>query len=129
MKLRSPLGQVLGLGAAGDGPAHWWAQRVSAVGVALLTIWFLVSLAGLDLVDHGELARWIATPFNSVLTVLLLAVTSYHSNLGLQEVIVDYVGGWMRVASLLVVQFLHVVLAGIGIAAVLRWQWVDRHEG
>jgi succinate dehydrogenase / fumarate reductase membrane anchor subunit len=120
MKLRSPLGEVLGLGAAGDGPAHWWAQRTSAVGVVLLTLWFLVSLAGLDLADHGELVRWISRPLNSVLAVLLVAVTTYHSSLGIQEVIVDYVGGWLRIASLMLAQFIHVLVAVVGIVAILR---------
>ena len=125
MKYRSPLGETLGLGAAGDGPAHWWAQRVSAVGVGFLTIWFLVSLAGLDLGDQGVLVDWISAPVNSVLAVLLIVVTAYHSNLGVQEVIVDYVGGGLRVVSLVVFQFLHVVLAGIGIAAILRIAFGD----
>jgi len=125
LKFRSPLGETLGLGAARDGPAHWWAQRVSAVGVGFLTVWFLVSLAGLNLGEQGALVAWISAPVNSVLAVLLVVVTAYHSNLGVQEVIVDYVGGGMRIVSLVIVQFLHVVLAGIGVAAVLRMAFGD----
>ena len=125
MKFRSPLGETLGLGAAGDGPAHWWAQRVSAVGVGLLTVWFLVSLTGLNLGEQGVLVAWISAPVNSVLAVLLVVVTAYHSNLGVQEVIVDYVGGGLRVVSLVIVQFLHIILAGIGIAAILRIAFGD----
>ena len=120
MSLRSPLGRVLGLGSAGDEPSHWWAQRVSAVALALLALWFLVSLAGLDVTSHGALVSWLSAPLNAVLCTLLIAVMAYHSHLGVQEVIVDYVGGWLRIASLIVVQFLHVLLAGVGIAAVLR---------
>jgi succinate dehydrogenase / fumarate reductase membrane anchor subunit len=125
LKFRSPLGESLGLGAAGDGPAHWWAQRVSAVGVGLLTVWFLVSLTGLNLGEQGVLVAWISAPVNSVLAVLLVVVTAYHSNLGVQEVIVDYVGGGLRVVSLVIVQFLHIILAGIGIAAILRMAFGD----
>jgi succinate dehydrogenase / fumarate reductase membrane anchor subunit len=125
LKFRSPLGETLGLGAAGDGPAHWWAQRVSAVGVGLLTVWFLVSLTGLNLGEQGVLVAWISAPVNSVLAVLLVVVTAYHSNLGVQEVIVDYVGGGLRVVSLVIVQFLHIILAGIGIAAILRMAFGD----
>jgi succinate dehydrogenase / fumarate reductase membrane anchor subunit len=125
LKFRSPLGETLGLGAAGDGPAHWWAQRVSAVGVGLLTVWFLVSLTGMNLGEQGVLVAWISAPVNSVLAVLLVVVTAYHSNLGVQEVIVDYVGGGLRVVSLVIVQFLHIILAGIGIAAILRMAFGD----
>ena len=120
MSLETPLGKVLGLGSAGDGPAHWWSQRVSAVALALHTIWFVVSLAGVDLTSHAAVADWLAAPFNTALGVLLVAVTAYHSSLGVQVVIEDYVGGGLRVVSMVLSQFLHVVLAGIGIVAILR---------
>lgn len=120
MSMRSPLSRVLGLGAAGDGPGHWWSQRISAVGTGLLALWFVVGLVGLDLGDRGAVADWVGRPFNSVLLILLVATMSYHSNLGVRVVIEDYSRGWAKVAGLVFVQFLHVVLAGIGIIAVLR---------
>ncbi len=120
MSLETPLGKVLGLGSAGDGPAHWWSQRVSSVALALLALWFLVSLAGIDLNDHGALVTWLSAPLNIALGVLLVAVTAYHSSLGVQVVIEDYVGGGLRVVSMVLSQFLHIVLAGIGIVAILR---------
>lgn len=120
MSLRSPLSKVLGLGAAGDGPGHWWAQRVSAVGSALLGLWFAIGITGLDLADRGDIADWVSHPVNSVLLILLLACVSYHSNLGVRVVIEDYSRGWAKVAGLVVVQFLHVLVAAIGIVAVLR---------
>ena len=120
MSLETPLGKVLGLGSAGDGPAHWWSQRVSSVALALLALWFLVSLAGIDLSDHGALVAWLSAPLNIALGILLVAVTAYHSSLGVQVVIEDYVGGGLRVVSMVLSQFLHIVLAGIGIVAILR---------
>jgi succinate dehydrogenase / fumarate reductase membrane anchor subunit len=120
MSLQSPLGRVLGLGAAGDGPAHWWSQRVSAVGLALLAIWFVVSLAGVDLASYGAVRAWLASPANTVLSSLLLATLAYHSSLGVQVVIEDYVGGGLRVVAMVLSQFAHIVLAGIGIVAILR---------
>lgn len=120
MSLETPLGKVLGLGSAGDGPAHWWSQRVSSVALALLALWFLVSLAGIDLSDHGALVAWLSAPLNIALGVLLIVVTAYHSSLGVQVVIEDYVGGGLRVVSMVLSQFLHIVLAGIGIVAILR---------
>ena len=47
MSLRSPLGRVLGSGSAKEGTDHWWMQRVSAVALALLGLWFMLSLVGL----------------------------------------------------------------------------------
>ena len=120
MSLRTPLSKVLGLGSAGDGTGHWWAQRVSAVAMSLLALWFVVSLAGLDLADHADVAGWLLTPVNAALAVLLVAVTAYHSSLGVQTVIEDYIGGGLRVATMVAAQFLHVLLAGIGIIAILK---------
>ena len=45
MSLRSPMGRVLGLGAAKEGVSHWWSQRVTAVALLLLTLWFVVVAA------------------------------------------------------------------------------------
>jgi succinate dehydrogenase / fumarate reductase membrane anchor subunit len=120
MSLRSPLARVLGLGAAGDGPAHWWSQRVSAVALVLLTAWFMVSAVGLQLGSHAAVAGWLAEPINTVLMILLVATIAYHSVIGVQVVLEDYTGGWVRVAGLLLAQFLHVLLAGVAVVAILR---------
>jgi succinate dehydrogenase / fumarate reductase membrane anchor subunit len=120
MSLRSPLARVLGLGAAGDGPAHWWSQRVSAVALVLLTAWFLISAVSLPLASHSAVAAWLAEPINTVLMILLVATIAYHSAIGVQVVLEDYAGGWVRVAGLLAAQFLHVLLAGVAVVAILR---------
>ncbi|MGB5209751.1 MAG: succinate dehydrogenase, hydrophobic membrane anchor protein [Gammaproteobacteria bacterium] len=120
MSLRSPLARVLGLGAAGDGPAHWWSQRVSAVALALLAGWFLISALGLELGNQAAVSTWLAEPLHTVLMILLTGVLAYHSAIGFQVVIEDYTAGWVRIAGLLVVQFLHFLLAAIAIVAILR---------
>jgi succinate dehydrogenase / fumarate reductase membrane anchor subunit len=63
---------------------------------------------------------WLASPANTVLSSLLLATLAYHSSLGVQVVIEDYVGGGLRVVAMVLSQFAHIVLAGIGIVAILR---------
>jgi len=120
MSLRSPLARVLGLGAAGDGPSHWWSQRVSAIGLTLLSIWFVLSLAGLELSSEPAVSDWLAMPLNTVLTVLLVATLAYHSWLGVQVIVEDYVRGWVKIASLVTIQFLHFLLAALAVLAVLR---------
>ena len=120
MSLRSPLARVLGLGAAGDGPAHWWSQRVSAVALALLAVWFLLSAMSLELGSQTAVAQWLAEPLHTVLMILLAGVLAYHSAIGLQVVIEDYTAGWVRVASLLLSQFYHFLLAAVAIVAILR---------
>ena len=53
MSLQSPLNKVLGLGSAKDGSGHWWAQRLTAISLVPLTLWFALSLLSLD---HGSYA-------------------------------------------------------------------------
>ena len=91
MSLRSPLGRVLGLGTAKDGTSHWWGQRVSAIALLFLGLWFAVSLATMPGFNYAEAVTFIGRPFNSILLLLLSLSLAYHSYLGLQVVIEDYV--------------------------------------
>ncbi|MGO9514069.1 MAG: succinate dehydrogenase, hydrophobic membrane anchor protein [Steroidobacteraceae bacterium] len=121
MSLRSPLGRVLGAGSAKDGTGHWWAQRVSAVALVPLTLWFFFSLLALPAFDYGTVRAWLAAPLNGFLSVLLVAVLTYHSDLGTTVVIEDYVhGNGMKLFSLLLLRFLYVLFGGAGIFAILR---------
>jgi succinate dehydrogenase / fumarate reductase membrane anchor subunit len=121
MSLRTPLGRVLGMGSAKDGTAHWWAQRVSAVALVPLTLWFLFSLLLLPDLDYGTVKVWLSLPISGFLTVLLLAVLTYHSYLGTTVVVEDYVhSAGMKLLTLLTLRFLYVLVCGAGIFAILR---------
>jgi succinate dehydrogenase / fumarate reductase membrane anchor subunit len=121
MSLRSPLGRVLGLGSARGGSSHWYAQRVSAVALVLLAIWFVVSLASLAGASYEQVTGWLRLPLNSALALLLVIVGAWHAVLGLQVVVEDYVAGkGARVVVLVAVKFAFVVAAVVGVLAVLR---------
>ena len=121
MSLRSPLGQVLGLGTAKDGTSHWWGQRVSGVALAILGLWFAWSLATMTNYGHANTVVFISQPFNAVMLMLLCVTMAYHSYLGVQVVIEDYVHGHgLKLASLLLSRFAHIVLAVVGLFAILR---------
>lgn len=121
MSLRSPMGRVLGLGAAKKGVSHWWSQRVTAVALVVLTLWFVASLLRLGNFNHQVVTSWIGEPLNAVLLSLLIATAAYHSLLGVQVVVEDYVAnkGW-KIVTMLLLNFIHVTLAALGIFAVLR---------
>jgi succinate dehydrogenase / fumarate reductase membrane anchor subunit len=121
MSLRSPLGRARGLGSAKDGVSHWWWQRLTAAALIPLTLWFVASVALLSGAGHEEVTAWIATPYVAVLLSIYLAVLFHHSQLGLQVVIEDYVHlEWLKLASIVLVKFVHVLLAAASIFAVLR---------
>jgi succinate dehydrogenase / fumarate reductase membrane anchor subunit len=121
MSLRSPVGRVLGLGSAGEGSGHWWTQRVSSVALVLLGLWFVFSLVRMPDVSYGAVTAWIGSPVNAVLLALLIGTMVYHSMLGVQVVVEDYVSHHgAKIVTLLLLNFLHYVLAALGIFAVLR---------
>lgn len=121
MSLRSPLGKVLGLGAAKEGAAHWWVQRVSAVGLLLLAPWFLLSLIGIGDLSYASVVNFVAAPLNTVLLSLFVLTVCYHAQLGLQVVIEDYVASkGTKIVVLLVVNFGLLLLGVLGVLSVLR---------
>ncbi len=128
MSLQSPLGKVLGNGAAKDGAGHWWAQRVSAVGLVLLAPWFVMSLIALGDLSYVNIVSWIASPVNTVLLSLLVFTVSYHAQLGLQVVVEDYVAHkGIRMLTMLVINFTLLVLGVLGVFSVLRIALTGNH--
>jgi succinate dehydrogenase / fumarate reductase membrane anchor subunit len=109
------------MGSAKTGTGHWWAQRMSAVALVPLTLWFVVSLVLLPGLEYGVLRAWLAAPFSGLLACLLVAVLAYHSYLGTMVIVEDYVHrtGY-RVAVLMALRFLYVLAGGGGIFAILR---------
>ena len=120
MSMKSPLGKVLGLGSAKEGTEHWWAQRVSAVAMVPLMLWFVISALTMPAYDYATVSSWIASPVNAVLLLLTTGTLLYHSALGTQVVIEDYVKGAAKVVTLIVVRFAYFVLAAAAVFAILR---------
>jgi len=120
MSLRTPLGRVLGRGSAGEGPAHWWTQRVTAVALIPLTLWFALSLLGKSLQSYEAMRGWLGQPWVAVFTILLALTLAWHSWLGVQVVVEDYVHAkGAKTTLLLLSTFVHFAAAVAAVFAVL----------
>ena len=120
MSLRTPLGRVLGLGSAKDGTEHFMAQRVSAIALAILGCWFLVSLLGLDSLTYLDVILFVGQPLNGILLALFCNTVSYHSYLGVQVVIEDYVHAHgLKLVALIASKFAHVFIAVATLYAIM----------
>ncbi len=119
--LRSPLRVVLGHGAAGEGVRHWWLQRMTALALVPLTLWFAFSLLALPRLNHGIVSRWIGTGATPLLLALLVVALAWHSKLGVQVVIEDYLHGKAtRIAALIASGGLHIVAVAAALLAIVR---------
>ncbi|MCC7198330.1 MAG: succinate dehydrogenase, hydrophobic membrane anchor protein [Gammaproteobacteria bacterium] len=121
MSLRSPMSRALGLGSAKEGAGHWWDQRISAVALVVLGVWFLFSIVTLPDLSHATVVTFAGTPWRAVLIALFVAFSAWHSALGVQVVIEDYVHAPVAKVVLLVgVKLVHVVAGAAGVVAALK---------
>ncbi|RDD61143.1 succinate dehydrogenase, hydrophobic membrane anchor protein [Ferruginivarius sediminum] len=118
--MRTPMARVRGLGSAKDGTAHWWAQRLSALALIPLTVWFVASVIAMAGADHAAMTAWVSSPVVAGLLVLLVVATFYHGYLGLQVVVEDYVHHeGAKFATIIALKALAIVLGLAGTLSVL----------
>ena len=119
--LRSPLGTVSGLGSAKGGAHHWWLQRLTSIALVPLSIWFTVSILALPSMDRATVITWMAQSWTALLLIVLVLVATYHSQLGVRVVVEDYVHTpGMRTLTLVILTFVHTLLAVAGVFAILK---------
>ena len=119
--MKTPLGRVAGLGSARDGTQHWWLQRLTAIALVPLAVWFVASIISLVGADRAAVAGWLANPLAGLLMLAFLGTGFYHLKLGLQVVIEDYVHGeGAKLACLVLNVFGCILLAGASVLAVLK---------
>jgi len=120
MSLRSPLGRARGLGSAKEGVNHFWAQRMTALALIPLAVWFVISLFSVLGADYGAVKAWVGSPVVAGLLILLIVATFYHAFLGLQVVIEDYIQSEsLKLVTLVVVKGASWLLGVIGVVSVL----------
>ena len=107
--------------ASHHGSAHWWAQRLTAGALIFLGLWFLISVLMLENLQYDAVSTWLARPTNIVPMALTFATLVYHSKLGMQVVIEDYVHGpTISILSLRLNVIVHGLLGAAGLYALLK---------
>jgi len=119
MSLQSPLGKALGQGSAKTGLDHWLAQRSTAIAIVPLGLWFIVSMISLQHGSYEIVSAWVAEPLNAILLILLVIALLYHSQIGLQVIVEDYIAGGLGYLTSITLQFIHILLAVAGIYSVI----------
>ena len=118
---RDPLKVARGLGSSQSGVGHWWAQRVTAVALALLGVWFVLTVLCLLHADYATARAAVAKPWNALLLIAFVLSMFCHAVLGLQVVVEDYVHTrWKEVVLMVAIKFLAVLGALASVLAVLR---------
>ncbi len=117
---RSPLARAIGLGSAKAGSRHWLAERVSAVALIPLTLWFVASVIAHTRSDYADVLLWLGAPFTVVCMILLLLALFHHTALGLQVVIEDYVHSGAKYPAVIASRLGCYGLAVTGIVVLLR---------
>ena len=121
MKMRSPLARVRGLGSAKDGLRHWRMQRLTAVALVPLSLWFVASIIAVAHADYRGVVEWLSSPLVAVLMLALIWALFYHAKLGIQVVFEDYLHTeWLKFACLIALKFAVVLLGLASTIAVLR---------
>ncbi len=121
MNLRAPLAVARGLGSSNSGVHHWWIQRLTAVALIPLTIWFVWVGPGLLTADFDTARAFVAMPLNALLLAAFVIALFWHVQLGLQVVIEDYVHTrWLEISLQVLVKFTAVLAVLASLLALVR---------
>ena len=118
--LRSPIARARGLGSAKEGVGHWWTQRLTALALIPLSIWFVASVVCLAGADQAAISQWLGAPLTLGALSLTLIAAFYHAVLGLQVVIEDYIHTKaVKLTLIILIQFAAFAFTAAGIIALL----------
>jgi succinate dehydrogenase / fumarate reductase membrane anchor subunit len=118
---RTPMKIALGLGSARSGAHHWMVQRITAVALVGLGLWFVWLVLAMLHVDYAGARALIAMPWNAVLMIAFLIAAFWHAQLGLQVIVEDYVHAkGLEIATQIAIKFACFLGAAASVLAVIR---------
>ncbi len=117
---RSPLARAIGLGSAKSGVEHWWAERVSAVALVPLTLWFVAAIIAHTGSNYAAFIAWLHSPAAIIGMIFLLIALFHHTALGLQVIAEDYIHSGAKFVVVIAIRLCCLALTIAGIVAVLH---------
>ena len=119
--MKTHLARVRGLGSAKEGSHHWWMQRLTAIALIPLTVWFAISIISIVGADHAAVVNWFSSPVISIFMILFVSTMVYHSTLGVQVVIEDYIHKerW-KFGLLIALKFFGITLGVVAVFSILK---------
>lgn len=119
--LRSPLAKIKGLGSAPDATHHFWQQRLTALALVPLALWFCFSIALLPNSSYPTILIWLQSPFNAVMLIFVILISFHHAQLGLQIIIEDYVTHYgYRLTAIISIKFISYFMMALGIYSLIK---------
>jgi len=95
-----------------QGLRPWIIQRISAVVIAVFTIYFALTLLFANPLTVSDWPRWLASPVNNIGMGLFLVAILWHAWIGVRDVVLDYIHN--VVIRMLVLTIVSSVLLGSG---------------
>ncbi|HWY60839.1 MAG TPA: succinate dehydrogenase, hydrophobic membrane anchor protein [Rhizomicrobium sp.] len=121
MNSQTPLHKVQGMGASHSGTGHFWRERVTAVALLPLSLWFGFVMLGLAGTNEVTMVQYLASPWNALLMAAFAVTSVYHMSLGLQVVIDDYVhAAGTKVFLLVLVRAAAIAIVAVCLFALIR---------
>jgi succinate dehydrogenase / fumarate reductase membrane anchor subunit len=117
--LRTPLSRVEGLGSARMGTRDFWQQRLTAVALIPLAIWFALSALAMVGGEYKDALAWLRLPWNALLLILFVLMVARHLTIGMQVIVEDYIHGGWKIAAIVAVKFGTWLIAAVAVFMVL----------
>ena len=115
------LKKVMKMQSKSHGVVHWKLQRISAIAMIPLIIWFVSSLVFSLINGYDQSINWLQSPLNATGMVLLFGTLYFHAASGLQVVVEDYVHNeGLKIMSLILIKLLSTLLGVLSILCVLK---------
>lgn len=120
-QFRNPLKTARGLGSAKTGTSHFIRQRVTAIALAVLSVYVLGLLIFCMTADYGKAIEVVKHPLNAIVLISFVGAMLWHSKLGMQVIIEDYVHTPLAAMSAQLLNlFVHAIAAIAGVLAIVR---------